>query len=69
MDIRIKLGERIRVLRKTKGLSQEKFAAICELDRTYIAGIELGKRNVSLLNIEKIASGLELRLEQLFEGL
>jgi transcriptional regulator with XRE-family HTH domain len=69
MDIRQKLGKRIRELRDKKGLSQEKFADLCGLDRTYIAGIEKGRRNVSLVNIEKIARALGLTLSQLFKDL
>ena len=59
VDIRIKIGKRLRELRTEKGLSQEKFSFICELDRTYIARIEQGKRNVSIANIEKIAKALD----------
>jgi transcriptional regulator with XRE-family HTH domain len=54
MDIKEKIGKRLRELRQAKGLSQEKFAYECELDRTYIASIEQGRRNVSIANIEKI---------------
>lgn len=69
MDIKEKLGRRIRELRDKKGLSQEKFADLCGLDRTYIAGIEKGRRNVSLINIEKIARAFGLSLSQLFKNL
>ena len=48
------LGERIKELRKKTGLSQEKFALKIDMDRTYFATVELGKRNISLQNIEKI---------------
>ena len=51
------LGEKIKRLRNEKGLSQEKFALLIEMDRTYFASVESGKRNISLLNIEKIAKG------------
>ena len=50
-------------------LSQEEFAARCELDRTYISGIERGKRNVALRNIEAIARVLNLSISQLTKGL
>lgn len=63
------LGERIKALRNEKGLSQEKFAMLIEMDRTYFATVELGKRNVSLHNLEKIAAGLGISLSQLFEGI
>ncbi|OQB14962.1 MAG: anaerobic benzoate catabolism transcriptional regulator [Firmicutes bacterium ADurb.Bin193] len=66
--ITVKIGERIRELRKITGLSQEKFALKIGMDRTYFASVELGKRNVSIINLEKIAKGLEVSLSQLFEG-
>ena len=49
-------------------LSQEEFADMCGLDRTYIGGIERGERNVALVNIEKIANALRLSLADLFRG-
>ena len=67
MDIRIKIGKRLKELRNEKGLSQEKFSFICELDRTYIASIEQGKRNVSVANIEKIAKALDMSVYQFFD--
>lgn len=62
-------GERIKILRKKTGLSQEKFALKIDMDRTYFATVELGKRNISLKNIEKIANGLNISISELFEGL
>ena len=62
-----KLGQRIKQLRLNSGLSQEKFALQIEMDRTYFASIESGKRNVSILNIKKIADGLNVTLSQLFD--
>lgn len=61
-------GSRIRKLRLTKGYSQEEFAHMCQLDRTYISGIERGLRNVSLLNLTNIANALDLPLTELFYG-
>ena len=61
------LGNRIRELRQQTGLSQEKFALKIEMDRTYYASVESGKRNVSLENIKKIADGLGVSLSKLFE--
>ena len=69
MDIKSKLGIRIRELRHNRDWSQEQFSHICGLDRTYIAGIEQGKRNVSVVNLEKIANGFDLTLSQLFTNL
>ena len=48
-------------------MSQEEFADICGLDRTYIGGIERGERNVALVNIEKIAKGLRISVSELFQ--
>lgn len=64
--IKTTFGKRMRELRTAKGLSQEALALICGLDRTYIGGIERGERNVSLVNIEKIAAGLGLPVRELF---
>ena len=63
------LGQRIRELRNNKGISQEKFALSIGMDRTYFASVEAGKRNISIVNIEKIAHGLDVSLSELFPGL
>ncbi len=63
------LGDRIRSLRNNMGISQEKFALLIDMDRTYFASVESGKRNISIVNIEKIAKGLNISLEELFKGL
>ena len=68
-DILARFGARVRELRISKGYSQEAFAAHCELDRTYIGGIERGERNVALRNIESIAKGLNVTISELMEGL
>lgn len=66
-DIRIRFGRRVRALRQERGFSQEAFADAAGLDRTYIGGIERGTRNVSLINIERIAKALRVQLAELFE--
>lgn len=66
--ITILLGNRIKELRKAKGISQEKFALMIGMDRTYFASVEAGKRNISLINIKKIADGLTIPLSELFKG-
>lgn len=69
MMIAKELGERIKELRKATGLSQEKFALKIDMDRTYFATVESGKRNISLQNIERIAKGLNISISELFEGI
>jgi transcriptional regulator with XRE-family HTH domain len=69
MDILEGFGNRVRERRVEIGLSQEKFAAKCQLDRTYLSGIERGKRNVSLRNISVIASALGTSISDLTQGL
>lgn len=64
-----KVGHRIKKLRSNLGLSQEKLALKADLDRTYIAGVENGKRNLSLKSLEKIVSALEVSFEDFFKGL
>lgn len=68
-DILSRFGTRLRELRKKKGFSQEALAAICELDRTYVSGIERGERNVALRNIERLAIGLGTTTGELLRGL
>ena len=66
--IRANLGERIRTLRIDSGLSQYQFASMIELDRTYIIGVEKGRRNVSIDNLCKISRGLGVSLSELCEN-
>ncbi|KXB55148.1 putative transcriptional regulator, PvuIIC [Gemelliphila asaccharolytica] len=61
-------GERVKQLRKNIGLSQEKFALKINMDRTYLASVEAGNRNISLKNIEKIADGFDMSISELFKG-
>ncbi|MGA2402503.1 MAG: helix-turn-helix transcriptional regulator [Syntrophobacteraceae bacterium] len=66
-NIQNRFGQRMRTLRVAKGLSQEEFAANCGLDRTYISGVERGRRNISLKNIEVVAQSLGVKISELFE--
>lgn len=67
-EARIKkaFGDQLRLLRKAKGFSQESLALACDLDRTYIGGVERGERNISLVNIHKIAKALRIPARELF---
>lgn len=60
-------GLACKKLREVKGLSQEKFALLIEMDRTYYASVESGKRNISIQNIKKIADGFGISVSQLFK--
>lgn len=66
IDIQKAFGFTVRKLRTNQGISQEAFADICDLHRTYISDIELGKRNVSLENIDRIAKALNISITELF---
>ncbi|SON52343.1 helix-turn-helix domain-containing protein [Vibrio tapetis] len=65
--ILIPFGLHIKQLRLKKNISQEELAALCSLDRTYISGIERGIRNVSLVNIIKLANGLQVEAQTLLQ--
>ncbi len=65
-NILIKFGERVREIRKEKELSQEELAHKADLHRTYIGMIERAEKNITLLNIEKIATALEVNIKELF---
>lgn len=66
--IRYNLGLRIKLLRESQELSQYTFSRMIDLDRTYIIGVEKGRRNVSIDNLCKIARGLGVSLSELCEG-
>ncbi len=68
-SLSIRFGAKIKELRKTTGLSQEAFADLCGFDRTYISGIERGKRNPSLSAIETLAKALNISVAKLFDDL
>ena len=68
-DILKRFGARVRELRLEMKLSQEKFAAKCNLDRTYLGSVERGERNIALRNIEKIAKALKISISDLTKSL
>ena len=65
----IYFGSQIQKLRKERELSQENLALLCGLDRSYIGGVERGERNISLINIQKIAKALGVKVKDLFDDL
>jgi transcriptional regulator with XRE-family HTH domain len=68
-DVLASFGKRVRELRTDLGLSQEAFAARCNLDRTYLGGVERGERNISLRNIKLIAKSLGVSISNLMDGI
>ena len=64
-----KVGQRIKDLRLKAGISQEKLALKAEVDRTYLAGVESGKRNLSIKSLEKIVKSLNYSFHDFFEGM
>ncbi len=67
-DVRVRFGRALRERRRKLGVSQEEFADLCGLDRTYVGGIERGDRNLALVNIEKLARALKISLSELFRS-
>jgi transcriptional regulator with XRE-family HTH domain len=68
MDVKLKIGQRIKALREKAEMSQKDLAYTADLDRSYIASIESGQRNVSIVNIEKIAVALGVSLKEMFNS-
>lgn len=68
-DVRVRFGKRLRALRKRRGWTQEALAFRLGLERTYLSDIENGRMNVSLINLEIIASGFHLSLSKLLSGI
>ena len=66
MNIKLLVGKRVRELRNNLGISQEELADLAGLDRTYITSVECGKRNISIVNIEKLAKALNVTLAEFF---
>lgn len=62
-----KFGGRVRLLRKQKNISQEELAHKADLHRTYIGMIERAEKNITLLNIEKIAVALDVSISDLLK--
>ncbi len=66
VDVKLKIGQRIKELRELSNMSQKDLSYAADLDRSYIASIENGQRNVSIVNIEKIALSLNVTLKEFF---
>lgn len=68
MNIQEKIGNRIRELRLQKQLSQEALANIAEVDRTYMTSVENGRRNISVVTLEKILIALSISFSKFFDS-
>jgi transcriptional regulator with XRE-family HTH domain len=68
MDLKIKVGLRITQLRQAKNLSQQKFAYVADMERTYLSHIEKGRKNISIGTLEKILSALEVSVNDFFDS-
>ncbi len=68
MEIKEKIGQRIKELREITSMSQKDLAYSADLDRSYIASVENGSRNISIVNIEKIAIALNVNLKEFFNN-
>lgn len=68
-DLLKRLGQRIRELRNEKGWSQEEFADVCGVHRTYMGHLERGEKNLSFRSIMRVASALDVPLSVLFSGI
>jgi len=68
MDVKEKIGQRIKQLREISSMSQKDLAYSADLDRSYIASVENGNRNISIVNIEKIAIALNVNLKVFFDN-
>ena len=66
-DVKIVIGKRVKEIRSSKGLSQEKLALKSNIDRTYITSVENGKRNISIEMIQKICKGMDISIKDLFD--
>lgn len=68
MDVKLKIGQRIKELRKELQLSQESLAYKAEVDRTYVTDVENGRRNVSIEILERLIKALEVSFTEFFNG-
>jgi len=66
VDVKEKIGQRIKELREASSMSQKDLSYAADLDRSYIASVENGQRNISIVNIEKIATALGVTLKEFF---
>lgn len=68
MEIKAKIGQRIKILRKKLGISQESLAYQAEVDRTYVTDVENGRRNVSVEILERLIKALNVSFSEFFDS-
>jgi transcriptional regulator with XRE-family HTH domain len=66
MDIKKDVGSRIKELRLQMGISQEALAHLADIDRTYMTSVENGRRNIAIVNLEKIITALNVTIQDFF---
>lgn len=66
MDVRARVGQNLQRIRRDKDLSQEELAHRANVHQTYLSGVESGKRNPSVVVLERIATALEVDVSDLF---
>lgn len=68
MNIKAKVGQRIKQIRTEHGLTQEALANKADLDRTYVTDVENGRRNISIVNLEKLIHALNISISDFFNS-
>ncbi|MFI5136758.1 MAG: helix-turn-helix domain-containing protein [Sphingobacteriales bacterium] len=68
MEIKSRVGKRIKEIREELNITQKDLSYAADLDRSYVASVENGQRNISIVNLEKIAIALKVSLSELFKG-
>ncbi len=66
-DVRERFGDAVRLRREELGLTQEDLAELSRIHRTYVSDVERGTRNLSLVNIERVAAALQMTMSELFQ--
>ena len=64
-DVQVRFGRKLRAVRQRIGISQERLAELADLHRTYVSGVERGERNISIVNIERLAKALGVSMADL----
>ncbi|MEM4235188.1 MAG: helix-turn-helix transcriptional regulator [Candidatus Methanomethylicaceae archaeon] len=68
-DVKVLFGQRLKIIRERKQISQERLAALAGLNRTYISKIERGERNITLTTMMRLAHALGCNITDLFSNL